>query len=265
MTDTNVEKYPLFSQITAHTKLFPVMSETVDQIVEAIIFKFFKPKNIIELGAATGNWCVLHHSLCKGQFDQHYTLVEDFSWCATDNVNYKFSSEFEFPANKTQLEQHLTGLIDSFTVIDITLDLLINTDVTEKFDLIRLDCDPTTGDEMNDLVAWIDRNGSDRLIVLSDDIKSTVAPHRMLLLQQLVAQGKMNTMWIGEDTAAWCRPTMLDDIPNWHTALKSISDAELVDFDYYKLKLYGHPQWFLSTKRSDIYQSQHRSNTNETT
>ena len=59
--------------------------------------------------------------------------------------------------NKTQLVQHLTGVIDSFTVIDTTLDLLIDTDVTEKFDLIRLDCDPTTGDKMNDLVAWIDR------------------------------------------------------------------------------------------------------------
>ena len=254
MTDNNVEKYPLFRQITAHTKQFPVMSEPVDQLVEATIFKFFKPKNIIELGAATGNWCALHHLLCKGHVDQHYTLVEDFSWCATDNVNYKFSTEFEFPMNKTQLVQHLTGVIDSFTVIDTTLDLLIDTDVTEKFDLIRLDCDPTTGDKMNDLVAWIDRNGSDRLIVLSDDIKTTVAPHRMLLLQQLVAQGKMNTLWIGEDTAAWCRPNMLDEIPDWYTALNSIGEAELLDLDYYELSLYGYLQRFLSTRRTGIYQ-----------
>jgi hypothetical protein len=78
----------------------------------------------------------------------------------------------------------------------------------------------------------------------------------MLLLQQLVAQGKMNTLWIGEDTAAWCRPNMLDEIPDWYTALKSISETELLDLDYYELPLYGYPQCFLSTKRTGIYQSQ---------
>jgi hypothetical protein len=252
------EKYPLFQKITAHTNMFPVMSETVDQIVEAAIFRFFQPKNIIELGAATGNWCALYHSLCKDLVDQHYTLVEDFSWCATDDVNYRYSTEFDFPNNKTQLENHLSDTIDSFTVIDSTVDALIDTDMHEKFDLIRIDCDPVDDDNWNTLISWIDRNGSDRLIILSDDIKPTVAPQRMLVMQQLVAQGKMNIMWIGEDTAAWCRPDMLHDIRRWYNSFKITQDSKLLDIDCCELMLYGYPQWYLSTKRNHIYQEQHK-------
>ena len=37
---THVEDYPIFQKVDEWTYEFPVMSETVDQIVEASIFRF---------------------------------------------------------------------------------------------------------------------------------------------------------------------------------------------------------------------------------
>lgn len=243
--------FPMYDQLTDLTQQLPPMSETIDQMGEASIFRFFKPRRIVEFGAATGNWCILMNAMSEGYVEQHYTLVEDFSWHNNGFESNKIHAvNHNFPKNKTELAQHVTNHIKSFDIIDTSVDQFITTDLEEKVDLIRIDCDVSN---WNTLLEWIDRNGSDRLIILSDDIKSTVAPHRMLIIQQLVAQGKMRLMWIGEDTAAWCRPNMLYESHRWFTYVYSLKESKLMNIHERRLTLYGHMQDFLHTSRNDVY------------
>jgi len=248
-------QYTMFMQLTRATARLPVMSETIDQIVELAILRFFKPRRLIEFGAATGNWCIIMNGLCNGYVDQHYTLVEDFSWHTNNHTGNKSQAvAHNFPKNKTELTQHVSKHIRSFDIIDTSVDQLIKTDLEEPVDLVRIDCDIDNPDNWNKTVEWIDRNGSDRLIILSDDIKSTVAPHRMLIMQQLVAEGKMNLMWIGEDTAAWCRPTMLNELHKWVEYVYSFKESELMNIFEMRLQLYGYKQKYIHTNRSNLYE-----------
>lgn len=245
--------FPLYDQLTDLTEQLPPMSETIDQIVEASIFRFFKPRRVLELGAATGNWCVVMNAMTRGYIDQHYTLVEDFSWCDPGDLDFKFSNTHNFPKNKAELEKHVSNHIESFDVLDKSIDELIETELEEKVDLIRIDCDIKNMMQWDRVIEWIDRNGSDRLIILSDDIKSTVAPYRMLIVQQLVAQGKMKLMWIGEDTAAWCRSDMLFETHRWVTYFYSLKECAMMDINENRIRLHSYIQDFLHTRRNNIY------------
>jgi len=252
---SNRLQYTMFNQLMTSIERLPVMSGIIDQMVELTILRFFKPKRIIEFGAATGNWCIVMNALCNGYVDQHYTLVEDFSWHTNNHINNKNQAViYKFPESKTELTQHVAKHIQSFDIIDTSVDQLIETDLEEPVDLVRIDCDVNDESNWDKTVNWIDRNGSDRLIILSDDIKSTVAPHRMLIMQQLVAQGKMNLMWIGEDTAAWCRPTMLYESHRWFTYVYSFKEAELMNIYEIPLKLHGYKQDYIHTNRSNLYE-----------
>ena len=249
-------QYTMFMQLTRATARLPVMSETIDQIVELAILRFFKPRRLIEFGAATGNWCIVMNGLCNGYVDQHYTLVEDFSWHTNNHAGNKSQAvAHNFPKNKTELTQHVSKHIQSFDIIDTSVDQLIKTDLEEPVDLVRIDCDIDNPDNWNKTVEWIDRNGSDRLIILSDDIKSTVAPHRMLIMQQLVAEGKMKLIYIGEDTAAWCRPSMLNELHKWFEYVYSLGEAELMFIIKMSLTLHGYNQDYLHIKRNNIYKT----------
>ena len=243
--------FPIYYQLINLNEQLFVMSDIIDQIGEVTLFKFFKPHRIIELGAATGNWCVIMNSLSDKSIEQHFTLVEDFSWHNTEiKLDKQFAINYNFPKNKIELENNIANYIKSFNVIDKSVEQLIQEDLEQKVDLIRIDCDIKDMMQWDKVLEWIDRNGSDNLIVLSDDIRSTSAPHRMLIMQQLVAQGKFRLMWIGEDTAAWCRINIIEKVYGWFDYILNSNEHKLMSIDKRNVMLYGFKQEYLHTKRT---------------
>lgn len=250
----DLENYPIFWKVVECTDRFPVMSETSDQLVEASIFNFFKPRSIVEIGAGSGNWCILMDTVSDESHDRHFILIDNFSWAADDR--YKHGAKVcNFPVNVRSLEDHLSPLLTSFEIMDGSIDVLIENDLKEQVDLIRVDCDPTAQEKWSDVIEWIDHNGSDRLIVLADDVNLNVAPYRMLLLQQLVATGKLVLFWIGEDTAAWCRPSMLADLDGWIEYVRLHNDlSDALHIHDVTLMLHGYLQTITITSKSHSYQ-----------
>lgn len=246
------KKYTTLNNLYEITSLYPVMSDGCDQLVEISIFQFFEPRNIIEFGAATGNWCILMNHFCKEYINQHYMLVDDFSW-SVESKYKKFKEEYKFPLNKIELEKNLFKNLKSFEIVDITIDDIENISLEEPVDLVRIDCDPHNEDKWNNIINWIDQNGSENLIVLSDDISSTVAPHRLLLIQQLVSLNKLKLIWIGKDSAAWCRPSMYNKVPLWQDFLKSGVESELLTIQNKNLSLYSYENSFLLTRKNNLY------------
>lgn len=247
------QDYPLFREIQHLIyHRFNAMSEICDQLVEVTILRHFKPTVIMEIGTGNGGWVSLMETMCRDGLLRHYMLLDDFSWINNESTRHHVEKH-QLPENVNELGRMLEGVLWSFDIINQTIDDYIKEDPETKIDLVRIDCEPKSVSHWQEIVEWIDRNGSDRLIVLCDDIKPNVALHRLLLMQQLVAEGKLRLFWIGNDAAAWCRPGLFDDLPEWQAYLKSHRDIEILDTASTEMPLHGYPNRIFITRKTKLY------------
>jgi len=220
----------IMKQIIRFTDQHTVMSDREDLLIETRIFKHFKPKNVYELGAATGNWCAAMNEFSS--IDSHFTLVENF------DVLKNFPT-LDIPFNETQLKENLSQFNINYDLIIDSVDNLKSTE--EPIDLVRLDCDPL---DYNKLIRWIFDNASDNLIVLSDDIMPNRCPQRFMAFQEQVAKGNLKLIWVGIDTAAWVLPsTQVDKF--YELVLKELSD-------YYDVLEFCNPYTFFDIPQKHL-------------
>jgi hypothetical protein len=166
------------------------------------ILKFFKPKQILELGVGNGDWLIFMAAALK---DPNIVFVgyENFTWKFNDswcnNLSslqdriQKFSNTLDFK-NKFELRD------DNINTIEFNKHLH-----DYKFDVVRLDCLQGEVKEIELIIDKILPYTSKNCIFLMDDINPNYVPNRYLACMEKVKQGKFIPLWFGSEEGAWIR------------------------------------------------------------
>ena len=212
-------------KIWKFSKLHKIMSWPHDNLIEYLIIKSVSPNTIWEIGAGTGNWCMLmDHMLRPDKVNFH--MVEDFKW---NSLNLKFDyfwprtpKEFTENIESTQSALNQDKINSTYYFVD---EKEIHNKLDELIDVIRIDVDVADPDST---MKWILDNGSKNLIVIVDD---TVEISRVMMMQEQIELGNLKLLWWGINSAAWCRTDLnSDDI------LNSIVETPVEHFKQFQIR-----------------------------
>ena len=178
------------------------MSWPHDNLIESRIIKAISAKEIWEIGAGTGSWCMMMDH-CNRPNKINFHMVENFEYTASN-----FKPDFFWPntpkeftdyVDQTQQDLNQEPINTKYYFVD---EQEIHSKLTESIDLVRIDIDPVNPEAT---MKWILDNGSDNLVVIVDD---TVEISRVMMMQEQIELGNLKLLWWGINSAAWCHPNI---------------------------------------------------------
>lgn len=222
---------------------YKVLSCGEDDLMVFGIFKYMKPKSVWELGAGSGNWCMLMDYMMR-PYCTTFHMVENFDTTLDFN-----RPDYVSPVNSADLIMHVEKVqrelghspINAVYHFDNVENIYNQLDTA--IDIARLDCtplDPTAA------IEWLIAQGSDNLVIVVDDTTITKCLDRVTAMQEQVAAGHLKPLWIGLDSAAWVRSTV-DTTPLLNTLINRYGHlfgrCEMV-----YAKFFGKDYWYLVTE-----------------
>ena len=180
-----------------------VMGNTEDLLFECHFMDFFKPKKVLELGAASGAWGLFLHYFGTGSV--HFDFVENFEYTRR---NFDQGQPWPWPSTKSELENYINSKAEeynkpfSFNVIEMDAQNCLDLDITE-YDIIRWDCDfrnykNTIGSLVNIM--------KPTTVFFVDDTAVNKCSHRLITMMNLVNERVVRPLWFGNNQSAWVKP-----------------------------------------------------------
>lgn len=224
------------NKVTEVLEKYEPMSIRDDLYVTIEIFKFAKPKVILELGVGNGGWILSTNELCPNNA------------CYIGCENFILNYGLDWHSNEIDLENYLKSVSNLSEIKIKNIDvkhILPNTFNNYTFDVVRLDCLESQS-EVSSLFEKIYPYTSPNCIFIVDDIVPNNCPGRFLSFMENTKNKLLKPIWFGNKEGAWVKHTYQES--NLQMFIKSSMDNilkyehQFIDFyetKYHVVATYG--------------------------